>query len=71
MDEAIDAWSEAVRLDPGQHLALYNLTVALAALGREAEAREAGARFLRTAPPSLYAAQLAQIRSLLVGGAGS
>ena len=68
VDDAIVAWQQAVQLDPGELLALYNLTVALAAGGRTDEARQAGERFLRTASPSLYADQIAQVRTLVGGG---
>jgi len=67
IDEAIDMWTQAVDSDAAEPLALFNLTIALASQGRVEEARARGEQFLRTAPPALYAEQIAQVRNLLGG----
>lgn len=65
--EAIEAWQRAVALDPREFDALYNLTFALAATGRMDEARQMGNRYIATAPPALFAADIAVIRRLIQG----
>jgi arylsulfatase A-like enzyme/Flp pilus assembly protein TadD len=63
--EAVDAWTRAVDLEPTEFDALYNLTIELLAEGRIDEARRFGDRYLETAPPALYAGDLAHLRKLL------
>jgi choline-sulfatase len=63
--EAIDAWRRAVELDGREFDALYNLAIAFARAGRVGEARAYGARFVHTAPPALYGAQIAELRRRL------
>jgi len=65
---AIDEWRQAVALDPSELDALYNLTVELFATGQTDEARRYGARYLDTAPPTVFARDIAHVRSLLGGG---
>jgi tetratricopeptide (TPR) repeat protein len=67
LPEAIEAWRQAAEKDPEAYAALYNLTVVLVKAGHEAEARVYGERFVRTAPPTTYGAQIAQVRRLLGG----
>jgi tetratricopeptide (TPR) repeat protein len=62
---ALAAWSRAVELDPTQHDTLYNLGTGAAAMGRRDEARRALERFVATAPPERYAADLPRARALL------
>ncbi len=64
-NEAIDAWKHAVALDPRELDALYNLTVTLLDVGRKGEARTYGQRYIATAPPAMYASDIARIRKLL------
>ena len=63
--EAVAAWTRAVQLEPTEFKALYNLVLELVAEKRMDEARDFGSRYLRTAPPGLYAADIAHIRRLL------
>ena len=63
--EAVEAWTRAVDLEPTEFDALYNLTIELLAEGRIDEARRFGDQYLRTAPPALYAQDLAHVRKLL------
>jgi arylsulfatase A-like enzyme/Flp pilus assembly protein TadD len=65
--EAVDAWKRAVELEPTEFKAMYNVTVELARQGRTAEASQYGQRFIATAPPSLFAADIARVRQLLGG----
>ena len=67
--DAIDAWKRAVELEPTEYDALYNLTVELVNAGRVAEARQFGERYIATAPPALYAPDIAQVKKL-IGGDG-
>ena len=59
-NDAIDTWKRAVDLDPTQFNALYNLWSELAAAGRRDEAIRYGRRFVSTAPPVFFAADIAQ-----------
>ncbi|HYR45413.1 MAG TPA: tetratricopeptide repeat protein, partial [Thermoanaerobaculia bacterium] len=69
--EAIESWKRAVELDPQQFEALLNLgTVAMEHGDREL-ARQALARFAATAPPALFAADIARVRRLLKQGVSS
>ncbi len=63
--EAVDAWKRAIELEPTEFKALYNVTVELLKQGRTDEARHYGQRFIATAPPPLYAADIARVRQLL------
>ena len=63
--EAIDAWKRAVALDPRELDALYNLTVTLLDVGRRDEARTYGERYIATAPPAMFAGDIARVRKLL------
>jgi len=63
--EAVEAWTRAVELEPTEFDALYNLTIELLAEGRIDEARKFGDRYLTSAPPALYASDLAHVRKLL------
>ncbi len=63
--EAVDAWQRAADLDPDLHDVLYNLGTGAAALGRVEQARRALSRFVATAPPERYAADLRRARALL------
>jgi arylsulfatase A-like enzyme/Tfp pilus assembly protein PilF len=65
--DAIEAWKRAIELDRDDLNALYNLAVNLAQLGRMDEAREYGARFLSSAPPSAREDSEA-IRRILAAG---
>jgi arylsulfatase A-like enzyme/predicted negative regulator of RcsB-dependent stress response len=67
LPEAIDAWRQAAQNDSEAYAALYNLTMVLAHAGRGEEARAYGERFVRTAPPTTYAAEIAEVRRLLGG----
>ena len=68
LPDAIEQWRRAADTDPEAYAALYNLTMALAGEGQAQDARAYGDRFVRTAPPATYAAQIAQVRRLLGGG---
>jgi arylsulfatase A-like enzyme/tetratricopeptide (TPR) repeat protein len=65
MDNAIESWRRAVELDGTEFDALFNLTIALAQRGARAEATAFGERFLATAPPAFYGADLVTIKRLL------
>jgi arylsulfatase A-like enzyme/Tfp pilus assembly protein PilF len=66
-DEAQSEWAVAVELDPFEHDALLRLGSALARHGRTQEARLYLERFVATAPPQVYARQLARARAWLAG----
>ena len=63
--EAIDVWKRAVELEPTEFDAMYNLAVELAAAGRVDEARIYGTKYINSAPPALYAADIAHLQKLL------
>ena len=63
--EAIEMWKKAVALDPSEFDALYNLTLTLLQLKRPEEARTYGERYVATAPPALFAADIARVRELM------
>jgi len=67
LPQAIDAWRQAAAQDQEAYAALYNLTMVLAKVGHGEDARVYGERFVRTAPPTTYGAQIAQVRRLLGG----
>ncbi len=62
---ALDAWQRSVALDPRQYDALFNIGLVAAQAGRAAEARQALARFVATAPPARFGADLQKARQLL------
>ncbi|HEY3172466.1 MAG TPA: sulfatase-like hydrolase/transferase [Thermoanaerobaculia bacterium] len=62
---ALDSWSKAISLDPTQYDALFNLAVLSGRTGRYDQARRALQRFLSSAPPERYAANIAEARRLL------
>ena len=68
---AIASWSRAAELDPRQYNALLNLGIVAAQRGEISVARDALRRFVATAPPALYAKDLARARRMLkeMGGA--
>lgn len=68
LPDALDAWRRAVALDPGELNALFNLTMELFASGQIEEGRRFGERFVATAPPAVFAADIARVRQLLAGG---
>ena len=63
--EAIDSWTRAVRLDPSEHDALYNLWIELAAAGRRDEAVAYGRQFMATSPPAFFAAERVRVSRYL------
>src|SRR5207247_7831743 len=65
LDEAIERWKRAARLDPGDYQALFNLGSVLRRRGREAEARPYLESYLRAAPAALEAADVAKVRAWL------
>ncbi|HZP48171.1 MAG TPA: sulfatase-like hydrolase/transferase [Vicinamibacterales bacterium] len=65
LPDAADALTHAVALDPRNFDALYNLGMALDALGRRDEARPYLERFAAQAPPQRYGADIAHVRKLL------
>lgn len=70
-DDAIASWKRAVALDPTQFNSLYNLWAVLTDLGRHDEAGLYGRLFASTAPPALFAEDIARVRaSLDARGAG-
>jgi arylsulfatase A-like enzyme/cytochrome c-type biogenesis protein CcmH/NrfG len=62
---ALDAWQRSVTLDPRQYDALYNLGLVAAEAGRREESREALRRFVSTAPPARWGAEIRKARQLL------
>ncbi len=68
LPEALDAWRKAVSLDPNDFNALFNLTMELFESGQAGEARRYGERFVATAPPAFFAADIARVRARLAGG---
>ncbi len=65
MDAAIESWRRAVEIDGTEFYALYNVTLALAQRGAVNDARAYGERFLATAPPAFFGAELAAVKRLL------
>jgi len=63
--EAIASWRRSAELDPKQYDALFNMGLVAGKMGDRATARDALARFVQTAPPALYAKDLAQARRML------
>jgi arylsulfatase A-like enzyme/Flp pilus assembly protein TadD len=64
-DGAIAAWQRAAALRPADYDLLFNLAVLLHERGRTQEARPYIERFVATAPPSQYAADIATLRGWL------
>ena len=64
-EEAIAHWKRAVELNPREWDTLFNLGKLLRRQGREAEARPYIERFVQTAPPAQYAADIRQLRASL------
>ncbi len=62
---AIEAWDRAVELDPGLYDALFNIGLTAGKNGMRREARAALERFVATAPPGAYRADIARARGLL------
>jgi arylsulfatase A-like enzyme/Tfp pilus assembly protein PilF len=62
---ALAAWQKAVALDPQQYDALFNIGLVAATAGRREEARRALRRFVATAPPARFGADLAKARGIL------
>lgn len=62
---ALEAWKRAVALDGKQYDALFNIGLVAASTGRPGEARQALRRFVATAPPQRFAADLQKARSIL------
>lgn len=67
-DAAVERWRDAVRLDPRDFDALFNLALMLRKRGPAAEARACLERFAREAPPALYAADIRRVRQWLAAG---
>jgi arylsulfatase A-like enzyme/Tfp pilus assembly protein PilF len=65
MPRAVEAWKRAVTIDPRQYDALYNIGFVEGRAGHREEARRALERFIATAPPSQYAADLTNARRAL------
>jgi tetratricopeptide (TPR) repeat protein len=63
--KALDAWDKAIAYNPKQYDALYNLGLVAIRTGDKKRAREALERFADTAPPSLYARDIAEARAAL------
>jgi arylsulfatase A-like enzyme len=63
--QALDAWEKSVALDPHQYDALYNIGLVAAQAGKREQARRALERFVRTAPPRRFAADIGKARELL------
>jgi arylsulfatase A-like enzyme/Flp pilus assembly protein TadD len=64
-EHAVDSWKRAVASDPRQYDALLNIGIVASKAGNTAVAREALQRFVRTAPKSQYAADLAEAQRIL------
>jgi choline-sulfatase len=65
INPAIGDLQRALDIDPRLYDALYNLGMALDAVGRRDEARPVIERFVREAPPQRYTADIARMRALL------
>ena len=64
-EEAIAHWKRAVELNPREWDTLFNLGKLLRRQGRAAEARPYIERFVQTAPPSQYGADIRRLRASL------
>jgi arylsulfatase A-like enzyme/tetratricopeptide (TPR) repeat protein len=65
---AIEAWRRAVELNPREFDALFNLATELIDGRQNAEARPFVQQFVATAPPSVYAKDIAKLRAWLGPG---
>jgi Flp pilus assembly protein TadD len=63
-DAALRAWTRAFELDPQQFDALYNVALVSGSAGRWPQAVEALERFIRTAPPERYGADIAKAKAM-------
>jgi superkiller protein 3 len=64
-DAAIENWKQAVQRDSREFDALYNLAIELASAGRRDEARGYAKRFVDTAPPAQYEADIRRLHEYL------
>jgi len=62
---AIDAWQRSVALDPQQFDAWFNIGLVAAESGRRADAQAALRRFVSTAPPAKFAADIQKAQGIL------
>jgi tetratricopeptide (TPR) repeat protein len=62
---AVGAWQKAINLDPQLWDALYNVGLVAASLGDRETARRALTRYVATAPPERFAAEIAKARQVL------
>ena len=62
---ALDAWQRSVALDGTQYDALYNYGLVAAEAGRPEQARQALLRFVQTAPPRRWGAEIQKAQQLL------
>jgi tetratricopeptide (TPR) repeat protein len=65
MEEAIERWKVAARLDPKDYQTLFNLGSVLRERGRAAEARPYLESYLHAAPVALERADIARVRAWL------
>jgi tetratricopeptide (TPR) repeat protein len=65
LEAAIESWKQAVQRDPREFDALYNLATELASAGRHDEARGYAKRFVDTAPPAQYGADIRRLQEYL------
>lgn len=66
-NDAIQAWTKAVELDPGDTNTLYNLWLELAKAGRRDEAIKYGQQFLANTPPNALPQERAEIARYING----
>jgi arylsulfatase A-like enzyme/Flp pilus assembly protein TadD len=64
---AVEAWERAIQIDSRQYDALYNLGMTASRIGRREVARRALQRYVETAPPERFAADIAKARQVLRG----
>jgi arylsulfatase A-like enzyme/Tfp pilus assembly protein PilF len=62
---ALTHWKRAIELDPTNYDALFNLATELLNAGQREAARPYVERFIRTAPPSLYAPEIARLAPIV------
>ncbi len=62
---ALECWKRAFELDPAQYDALYNIAIVEGRRGNVEAARKSLQQFVATAPPTLFAKDLAEARRLL------
>ena len=63
--QAIEAWTQAVRLNPGEFDALFNLATELINAREDAAARPYVQQFVDTAPPPVYGRDIVKLRAWL------